>query len=143
MTGSQFFLLGTLFSFPYWSKRKFGQRRHKWPGMLGRLAKQGFIILWFAVLTAKTYFISHDGSVYICRMMRNNNFGNIHNNLLHDIITKKEVQELWRLTLDKISPCKDCSHRYACNECRAFESILSGNEFSVAICGRDDVEYAG
>ena len=86
--------------------------------------------------------IGYDGSVYVCRMMRRKNYGNIHKQPLYTIIVNKEIQEKWRLTIDQISPCKDCSLRYACNECRAFESTLSGSEHSVAICRRGNIDYA-
>ena len=47
-----------------------------------------------------------------------NNYGNIKDCNIIDIVKSSKFQELWKITKDKIEVCKDCEFRYICIDCR-------------------------
>lgn len=49
-----------------------------------------------------------------------NNFGNIKNITLKQVIQSEDFQRLWQITKDTIDVCKDCEFRYMCMDCRAY-----------------------
>ena len=81
--------------------------------------------------------ISCDGSVYACRVMRKNDYGNIYITPLDVILTSSGISEYWQLNKDSLEPCKTCHLRYSCDDCRALESSLTGDPVGVYICGRE------
>jgi len=60
------------------------------------------------------------GNIYPCPHMKNDNLGNIDENVIYDIFENKLV-EYWNLSLSKLQNCSDCSLKYACTDCRAYE----------------------
>ncbi len=49
-----------------------------------------------------------------------NNYGNIKNLAISDVLNNHEFNKLWRINKDKINVCKDCEFRYICHDCRAY-----------------------
>lgn len=47
-------------------------------------------------------------------------FGNIKDDLIREIVTKNNFQELWNISKDQIDICKNCEFRYVCTDCRAY-----------------------
>lgn len=48
------------------------------------------------------------------------NFGNIHDVKLDQVINSKSFKRYWNVTKEQISVCKDCEFRHICTDCRAF-----------------------
>lgn len=67
--------------------------------------------------------VSSDGSVYVCRIMREKSLGNVLDTNLSEILRtrKEEIGKFWNLTRDTITPCGTCEYRYSCMDCRAIE----------------------
>ena len=79
--------------------------------------------------------VSSDGSVYVCRAMREKSLGNVVDTDLSEIMrnSKEEIETLWHLTRDNITPCRDCEYRYSCMDCRAIEKDM----YKTNLCGYD------
>ena len=60
--------------------------------------------------------INQNGEVYPCEFMRNS-YGNLKRESLDEIIDKLKAN-VWSITHDQISDCKDCEFRFACKDCR-------------------------
>ena len=69
-------------------------------------------------LNRKVY-ISLNGFVRNCPLM-NNDFGNIRQLSLRDIVNLPGFQVLWRICKDRIDVCKDCEYRFVCTDCRYY-----------------------
>lgn len=63
--------------------------------------------------------IDFNGEIKNCPSMRKSH-GNIQNIRIKEICISNDFIELWSITKDKISVCKDCEFRYVCTDCRAF-----------------------
>lgn len=63
--------------------------------------------------------IDHNGEIKNCPSMKKS-YGNISNVSLEKAISKKDFKELWGITKDQVSICKDCEFRYVCIDCRAY-----------------------
>lgn len=65
--------------------------------------------------------ISIDSNGYIrnCPSMQKN-FGLIGETKLNEVIKLPEFTQLWNITKDTISKCKDCEFRRVCTDCRAY-----------------------
>ncbi len=48
------------------------------------------------------------------------NYGNINDVDLKEVVDSKEFQKLWQIKKDNIKVCKDCEFRHMCMDCRAF-----------------------
>lgn len=73
--------------------------------------------------------IDSEGSVMPCVFIRNYEIGNLRNQKMEDLLSSQEVDNIWRLTKDKILVCKDCEYRYVCSDCRSIVQVeaLSAN----------------
>ncbi|KYK31455.1 MAG: hypothetical protein AYK19_03670 [Theionarchaea archaeon DG-70-1] len=82
--------------------------------------------------------VSSCGNVYGCRMMRKKSFGNVLEADLSEIMRtkKEEIQDMWNLTRDKITPCNQCEYRYSCMDCRAIEKDMH----QTSLCAYDPQE---
>ncbi|MBE9466786.1 MAG: grasp-with-spasm system SPASM domain peptide maturase [Bacteroidetes bacterium] len=65
--------------------------------------------------------ISIDSKGYVknCPSMQND-YGNISNTKLLDIVEKTNFKDYWTVNKDKIDVCQDCEFRHICTDCRAF-----------------------
>lgn len=63
--------------------------------------------------------IDRFGNVKNCPSMQNN-YGNIKDISIKEVIKKKEFQKYWFIHKDEINICKVCEFRYNCTDCRAF-----------------------
>lgn len=67
----------------------------------------------------KKIAIDQAGIIKNCPAL-NQSFGNIQDITLRNAVTKNSFMELWNITKDQISVCKDCEFRHVCTDCRAF-----------------------
>ena len=63
--------------------------------------------------------IDAEGNIKNCPAMKQN-FGNIKDTSLLEVVEKNGFKNLWHIAKDKISVCKDCEFRYVCTDCRTF-----------------------
>lgn len=63
--------------------------------------------------------IDKDGNIMNCPSMKNQ-YGNINEVSIKEVIKKEEFQKYWFINKDQISICKICEFRYNCTDCRAF-----------------------
>lgn len=63
--------------------------------------------------------IDRNGNIKNC-LFSDKVYGNVELNSIKSIITTKEFQELWNVTKDSVSVCKECEFRYVCPDCRFF-----------------------
>lgn len=86
--------------------------------------------------------ISNSGDVFTCPTIRDYKFGNIKNKKLYMVFNKKmdEINELWKLNLDKVKKCTDCEFRYICIDCRSLEKSLTGKLKEKILCNYNPEE---
>lgn len=63
--------------------------------------------------------IDKNGNIKNC-LFSEKVYGNVKLNKIKSIVTKNEFQDLWCITKDQISVCKECEFRYVCPDCRFF-----------------------
>lgn len=63
--------------------------------------------------------IDRYGNIRNCPSMRNQ-YGNIRDVSIKDIIRDNSFTKYWFITKDQVSTCKVCEFRYNCTDCRAF-----------------------
>ncbi len=74
--------------------------------------------------------ITSSGDVIPCVFARDLVVGNVLKSGLKDILSSRELKDLWRITLDDVEVCKDCEYRYACFDCRALPYSITKNLFA-------------
>lgn len=70
--------------------------------------------------------IDENGYVKNCPSLKGT-IGHIDKINVREILESEKLRELWHITKDAISVCKNCEFRYICQDCRAFteeDSIL-------------------
>lgn len=67
----------------------------------------------------KKITIDRLGNIKNCPSM-NNEFGNIKNISVKEVIKDKSFTKFWDIHKDQIETCKICEFRYNCTDCRAF-----------------------
>ncbi len=75
-----------------------------------------------------TLSIDSSGNIFPCPYMKNENLGNVDDNVIYDIFENK-LSRYWSLSLSELENCSDCSLKYACTDCRAYE-VNKYNEIS-------------
>jgi radical SAM protein with 4Fe4S-binding SPASM domain len=77
-------------------------------------------------------------------MMRNHSFANVRNKELWTIFERQmeDIDNFWKLNLDKIEKCTSCEFRYACTDCRALEQGLTGKLTGKILCSYNPKEGA-
>lgn len=78
--------------------------------------------------------ITPEGFVVPCPLLRKFIVGDITRENLRTILRKQRLKKFWKLTKDAISPCKTCSLRYICHDCRALEYQASGDILGIEFC---------
>lgn len=63
--------------------------------------------------------IDGNGNIKNCPLMQEN-FGNIQEISLEEVLLQPSFKKYWNLTKDHITVCKDCEFRYICTDCRAY-----------------------
>jgi len=64
------------------------------------------------------------GDVIPCIMAREFVCGNVKKQSFMEILWGNKLQDLWKISKDKVKICKDCEYRYACIDCRAMAKNL-------------------
>lgn len=67
----------------------------------------------------KKLSIDINGNIKNCPSMLEN-FGNIKNSEIKDVINKPNFKKYWNIKKDDIAVCKDCEFRHICTDCRAY-----------------------
>lgn len=67
----------------------------------------------------KKVSIDKEGNIKNCPSMAFS-YGNTENKSVLECIDSSNFKELWSITKDQISVCKDCEFRYICHDCRAY-----------------------
>lgn len=67
----------------------------------------------------KKITIDKFGNIKNCPSMKNE-FGNIQNTSIKEVIKNELFTKFWNIHKDQISICKICEFRYNCTDCRAF-----------------------
>ncbi|MFA4662798.1 SPASM domain-containing protein [Pyrococcus kukulkanii] len=78
--------------------------------------------------------ITPEGFVIPCPLLRKFIVGDITRENLRSILRKQRLKKFWKLTKDAISPCKTCSLRYICHDCRALEYQATGDILGIEFC---------
>lgn len=71
--------------------------------------------------------ITPSGDVIPCVFARDLVVGNVLKSGLEDILSSRELKDLWKITLDDVEVCRDCEYRYACFDCRALPYSITKN----------------
>ncbi len=77
-------------------------------------------------------YISYDGKIFPCPGLRDFKVGHISN--FHAVFSEEGLYKYWNLNKDMIEKCSQCSHRYACNDCRSMEYKLTNDLYGLATC---------
>ena len=67
----------------------------------------------------KKITIDKYGNIKNCPSLKQQ-YGNIENTSIKDVIKKQEFTKYWNIHKDQIEICKICEFRYNCTDCRAF-----------------------
>lgn len=78
---------------------------------------------FFSTCLSNSFFISSEGSVYPCMMLRGFLLGNTRNNKLYEILRDGGLRKYWELSQCRIEECRNCGYNIKCQDCRAIESI--------------------
>jgi len=70
--------------------------------------------------------ISPVGDVLPCPFTRDIALGNVRQQGVSAVISSDGLNEIWRLSKDKVETCRDCEYRYACFDCRPKAATLTG-----------------
>lgn len=81
-------------------------------------------------------FISNEGILYPCMMMRDFPLGDINNKKLWKIISESEYKKFWELSKSKIEKCCSCENRLSCFDCRAMEYYATKNITGLKYCSK-------
>lgn len=59
------------------------------------------------------------GEIKNCPAMKKS-YGSIGQNTLESVLKSDELKNIWNVSKDMVSVCRDCEYRYMCHDCRAF-----------------------
>jgi len=76
--------------------------------------------------------ITYDCKYLLCPLIKDYVLGNIKNKELIDIL--EDLEKYYKITKDKIEPCKYCEFRYACLDCRAYEVLRGSSLYKTNYC---------
>jgi len=76
----------------------------------------------------KKISVDKSGMIRNCPSMHEN-FGNISDTLLIEVIRNESYRKYWAITKDSIEVCSECELRYVCQDCRAY-TIHMNNPYS-------------
>ena len=71
---------------------------------------------------ASSFFISSEGNIHPCMMLRDILLGNIKRHKLCEILQEGGLRKYWELSQSTIEECKNCGYNIKCQDCRAIES---------------------
>lgn len=82
----------------------------------------------------KHIFISKEGYVYPCMMLRDFKLGDLKDEKISSIFLKKEYDEFWKLSKSTIEKCDICKRRLLCSDCRAIEYYATNDVRGLKYC---------
>lgn len=80
--------------------------------------------------------VDQKGEIKNCPSMKKS-FGNIKDISLKEVLNKKDFKDLWNITKDQISICKDCEFMHICTDCRAYTQNPNDKYSKPLKCGYD------
>ncbi|MGC5774522.1 SPASM domain-containing protein [Paenibacillus pabuli] len=81
-------------------------------------------------------FVSSEGQVYPCMMMRQFKLGDLRSELLWEIFFRKSHKPFWEMSKTQIEGCSDCPKNLSCFDCRALDSFKSEKLNGMYYCER-------
>ncbi|MCX2429850.1 grasp-with-spasm system SPASM domain peptide maturase [Pedobacter sp. GR22-10] len=84
----------------------------------------------------KKISIDRNGNIKNCPSMAQN-FGNIVDTQLENVIAFPEFKKFWNINKDKINICSDCEFRHVCTDCRAYIENPKDSYSKPLKCGYD------
>lgn len=79
------------------------------------------------------YFDSQ-GNIFPCAGLTKEKLGDIYS--LPETFKSQNLSRFWDMALDKKEPCRNCSLRYACNNCESLNFDLYGNFAKNVLCSK-------
>lgn len=81
-------------------------------------------------------FISEEGKVHPCMMMRDFILGNLKEEKLYEVFAREEYRKFWELSKNKIHKCTSCERKLMCFDCRAIEYYATADLNAMEFCGK-------
>lgn len=81
----------------------------------------------------QSYFDSQ-GNIFPSAGLTKEKMGDIYS--LPETFKSQNLSRFWDMALDKKEPCRNCSLRYACNNCESLNNDLYGNFAKNALCSK-------
>lgn len=81
-------------------------------------------------------FISADGTLYPCMMMRHDNdrLGNVRKEPLYKVFNEQRHKKYWTTPKQNIQGCDKCARNLICFDCRALDYYASGTYEGMKYC---------
>jgi radical SAM protein with 4Fe4S-binding SPASM domain len=79
-------------------------------------------------------FISANGDVYPCMMLRDFKLGNVLKAPIHKVFQSKDYREFWELSKNKVDGCESCKYNLQCMDCRALEYYTTRKLYGMIYC---------
>lgn len=81
-------------------------------------------------------FISNEGILYPCMMMRDFPLGDLNDKKIWEIVSESKYKKFWELSKSKIEKCSNCEDRLSCFDCRAMEYYATKDITGLKYCKR-------
>lgn len=88
----------------------------------------------FNICLNGSIFISANGDVHPCMMLRDFKLGNIVKAPIHKVFQNKGYREFWELSKNKVDGCKSCKYNLQCIDCRALEYYTTSKLYGMIHC---------
>ncbi|MBU5352725.1 radical SAM protein [Paenibacillus barcinonensis] len=79
-------------------------------------------------------FVSSEGKVFPCMMMRQFQLGDLNLELLWEVFFRKSHKPFWEMSKTQIQGCSECPKNVSCFDCRALDSFTSGKLDGMQYC---------
>lgn len=81
-------------------------------------------------------FISSDGKIYPCMMIRDYELGDLKKEKLWEAFRRKEYKIFWEMSKTKIQHCSNCERNLFCFDCRALDYFNSKRIDGMVYCNK-------
>lgn len=88
------------------------------------------------VCFSNNIFVSADGNVYPCMMLRAFRLGSLLENKLYELFLKEDYKHFWELSKSKVSNCAECGYNLQCVDCRALEYSANNDLYGMKYCNK-------
>ncbi len=80
----------------------------------------------------KNCYFDKEGNVYPCAGLKNRKYGDIDS--MPETFRSENLGNYWNMSLSKKQECKECSMRFACNNCESLNYTLTGSHDRNVLC---------